>query len=807
MNEKFYRSPGKNSIQLKIGFILIISVILLSSACYLLYRNFSSIVSSIRIDINPELRLLSIRDISMDLEKAGNSVRIYTITKNPSDIRPYYKIISGIDDKVDKFRSECGNDSVLLVQTDTIANLIEENIVIWNQLISLYNDNQVVEYLQQLSDQLNTAAENNQKKEKGILRRVFSRTPEPEINEEEIASDIDKVVEEDRSAKDALLTRESRLATNSSEITEKFYDVIAKIELEVSEHIKAKADAANQVATESYRWLILLAISGGLLSLLILFIIIRYAKNAYSYQIALENSKDEAERLAKTKELFMANISHEIRTPVTAISGFTEQLLHDSFNENTNRSLNIIKSSSDHLLKIIDDILDFSKLQNNKLVLEKVNFSISKILEEVYSMFEKQARQNNTVLSYSLSPDTPQILLGDPYRLKQIIINLVSNSVKFTNEGTVHFAVSCVKKHSEEIELVMEFTDTGIGIEESKIKQVFEDFTQEEMSTTRKYGGTGLGLSIVKKLIDLQKGTIDFKSRKNKGTQIVCRIPFSIGSKEKPVEEILPPLEIPAYFSRLTILLADDEEYNRLLFKKIFERWHIRCRIVENGMDALEILKEERFDLLFMDVRMPGLDGLKATQFIRDEMKIKASQMPVIFISAAPENEDWQRYRRAGMNAYLQKPFNERTLLATIQSVTGGDLKFHGPKEDSEREPSKEGSAKPYLSNLYHIAGGDEQFVKQMSESFIDSTGRLINEMSKAVSSGQWALAGDLAHKMAPPCRHIGATHLYDFLISIERECRNNKVNGNLVTELTEKSTGEFKKVTEIIMELIRKMS
>ena len=226
MNEKFYRSPGKNSIQLKIGFILIISVILLSSACYLLYRNFSSIVSSIRIDINPELRLLSIRDISMDLEKAGNSVRIYTITKNPSDIRPYYKIISGIDDKVDKFRSECGNDSVLLVQTDTIANLIEENIVIWNQLISLYNDNQVVEYLQQLSDQLNTAAENNQKKEKGILRRVFSRTPEPEINEEEIASDIDKVVEEDRSAKDALLTRESRLATNSSEITEKFYDVI-----------------------------------------------------------------------------------------------------------------------------------------------------------------------------------------------------------------------------------------------------------------------------------------------------------------------------------------------------------------------------------------------------------------------------------------------------------------------------------------------------------------------------------------------------------------------------------------------------
>jgi signal transduction histidine kinase/CheY-like chemotaxis protein/HPt (histidine-containing phosphotransfer) domain-containing protein len=807
MNEKFNKSPGKNSIQLKVGFILIISIILLSSACYLLYRNFSSIVSSIRIDINPELRLLSIRDISMDLEKAGNSVRIYTITKNPADIRPYYKIISGIDDKVDNFRSECGNDSVLIVQTDTISNLIEENIVIWNQLISLYNDNQVVEYLQQLSDQLDSATGNNQKKEKGILRRVFNRTPKPEINEEEIASDINKVVEEDRTAREALLTRESHLAANSSDITEKFYDVIAKIELEVSEHIKEKADAANKVATESYRWLILLAISGGLLSLLILFIIIRYARNAYAYQIALENSKDEAERLAKTKELFMANISHEIRTPVTAISGFTEQLLHEPFNENTTRSLNIIKSSSDHLLRIIDDILDFSKLQNNKLVLERVNFSIRKILEEVYSMFEKQAGQNNSLLSYSVSPETPAILLGDPYRLKQIIINLVSNSVKFTKDGSVHFAVSSVKKKTEEVELVMEFTDTGIGIDESKIKQVFEDFTQEEMSTTRKYGGTGLGLSIVKKLVDLQKGTIDFNSRKNKGTRVVCRIPFTKGSNESPVDEINPPVEIPDYFSRIKVLLADDEEYNRLLFKKIFERWNIRCRIVENGMDALEILKEERFDLLFMDVRMPGLDGLKATQFIRDEMKIKASQMPVIFISAAPENEDWQKYRRAGMNAYLQKPFNERTLLATIQSVTGGNINFQGQQEDSFRELSEKHPSRPYLSNLYHIAGGDEKFVKQMSVSFVESTGRFLSELHKAVSSDQWEKAGDLAHKMSPPCKHIGAANLYDYLRNIEKECRKNPVPGEIVADLTEKAASEFEKVAGTINELIAKMS
>ncbi len=266
---------------------------------------------------------------------------------------------------------------------------------------------------------------------------------------------------------------------------------------------------------------------------LILFIIIRFVRKAYSYQLALENSKNEAEKLARTKELFMANMSHEIRTPVTAISGFTDQLLHESLNDNTTRSLKIIKSSSDHLLKIIDDILDFSKLQNNKLVLEKVNFRISQILEDVYVLFENKARENNIMLSYSISQDTPPVLLGDPYRLKQIMINLVSNAVKFTKNGKVNFAVSCIKKQWDEIDLILECKDTGIGIDESKLKIIFEDFTQAEMSTTRKYGGTGLGLSIVRKLVEMQHGTIDFKSRKNQGTEIVCRIPYLTGDEKR----------------------------------------------------------------------------------------------------------------------------------------------------------------------------------------------------------------------------------------------------------------------------------
>ena len=804
MNDPVRRSMEKNSIQLKIGIIMLLAVILLSATCYLLYRNLSLIVSSIRIEDNPELRLLSIRDISTDLEKAGNSVRIYTITRDPSDIKPYYTVISNIDEKVSALQTECGNDSLLLLQTDTISRLIEENIFIWNKLLALYKDDQVTEYLGQLSDQLSVASENNQKQ--GILKRVFSRTSESPFDEQAIADSLSKVVEQDRTTKGKLITRESQLAANSTEIREKFYDLMTKMENEVYDLIERKAAEANQIAGTTYRWLIMLSISGGLLAILILFIIIRFVRKAYSYQVALENSKNEAEKLARTKELFMANMSHEIRTPVTAISGFTGQLLQESLSDETRRSLKIIKSSSDHLLRIIDDILDFSKLQNNKLVLEKVNFRISQILEDVSVLFENKAMENNIRLSYSISQDTPPVLLGDPYRLKQIIINLVSNAVKFTKNGNVSFKVSSVKKHWDEIDLILECKDTGIGIEESKLETIFEDFTQAEMSTTRKYGGTGLGLSIVKRLVELHNGTIDFKSRKNQGTEILCRMPYLAGDQDHLKSDSVNPASLPQVISGLKILIVDDEEYNRLLFRKILDRWNVKSREAANGMDALEVLKEERFNLLFMDIRMPGIDGVNAARFIRDEMKIPETEMPIIFFSAAPINEDMQKYRKAGMNAFLQKPFTEEKLLTTIMAVLGKDNSDEIPGSAASGIIKPAGENKIDLQNLYHIAGGDDQFVKQMLVSFINTTQKGLSDLQEAVNAGQQESAANLAHKLLSPCRHIGAMDLFNLLNAIEKGIRNNALTEPLEM-LTGKSLTEFGTIRKLLSDHIAKMN
>jgi signal transduction histidine kinase/CheY-like chemotaxis protein/HPt (histidine-containing phosphotransfer) domain-containing protein len=790
---------------LKIGFLMILAVTLLAATGYLSYRNISSIVSSIHVEVKPDQRLIIIREILMDLEKAENSIRIYSVTNDTRDLQPYYKIISNIDSKVTRFREECKNDSVLLQKTDTISRLIEENIVNWNELLYLVHNDRVVDYLKQLSDQLTVSTEDAQASEKGILARVFSRSRKTQVNEEVIITNLQEIGKQDSIEKEKLMTRESRLTKTDIEIKDQFYRLITQMENEVTGLINQRADEADVLAEQTYKWLALFSLSGTLLALIVMIIVIRYVRKTHAYQKALENSKAETERLTRTKEQFMANISHEIRTPVTAISGFTEQLLHDQLDESTVKTLKIIKSSSDHLGRMMNDILDFSKLQNGKLILEKEHFDVRQLFEDVYELFENQAIKKNNTLSYSITPETPGVLLGDPFRLKQIMINLIGNSVKFTSNGKIHFSANGVVTRFPELELVMEFIDTGIGIDESKLNFVFEDFMQEEMSTTRKYGGTGLGLSIVKKLVELHKGTIGVKSIKNQGTSIICRLPYLSGEIEKIRQDAKLPLAIPVELKELKILIVDDEEYNRLLLKKIFARWKIECREAVDGMDALGQLKETHFDLLLMDMRMPGIDGLKATRFIREEMNIRPSEMPVICFSAVSMKTEREELERAGINAYLQKPFTEEMLLSVILSV----VKLRTPErteKDSNETKKMDFQGKINLNSLLHMSDGDNHFTRQMLSTFLESTSKGLAEMHDAVKSGQYDAVAGLAHKILPPCRHIGAADLVSILKKIEETARSASGHETL-NNLTIECRREFDDVSELIKAEVAKIN
>lgn len=794
---------SKIPLQLKIGFLMFLAVLVLSATGYLSYLNLSSVVSSINVDTKPDQRLLSIREISMELGKAENSIRLFTLTNDPRVLKPFYSIVAEIDDKIDSLRSECLDDTVMLQQVDTISTLIERNIVIWNQMLSLNPNRQVMENLEELSELIDSVAANSQQQKKGILRRVFGRDRRRvELSEQELIDNISRIEQQDQEIKEKLLTRERRLAVTSSEIQDRFYDLISKMEKEVSVSLENKASNANVLAARTYRWLAMFTICGTLLAIAVVFIIVRYVRKSNAYQIALSKSRDEAEKLMKMKEMFMANMSHEIRTPVTAISGFTEQLLHEPLNEKSLNTLKIIKSSSDHLVTIINAILDFSKLQDNKVALEKIHFPVKKILEDVYVLFERDAVKNRTELRYFLDPGCPEVLIGDPYRLKQILINLVSNSIKFTQDGKIFYSIKCSFNEPGKVDLVIEVSDTGIGIDESKLQYIFEDFTQAEMSTARRYGGTGLGLSIVKKLVDLHDGSIECKSSRNQGTKITCKMTLGIGDDKLLVQDTESRLKVPEAIPGLKILVVDDEEYNRLLFKTIMERWGVDCHLAANGMEAIALVKAQKYDLLFMDIRMPGMDGLKVTDYIRNELGIDSTQMPVVCITAASEKDMRSKYAESGMDQFLSKPFTEAKLSEVIISALG-NKKTTGKVTDVKPEAQVLAiNEKIDLTNLYHIAGEDKQFVKQMLVSFIETTEKGLNEIRESYFSGHWQTLADLSHKLLPPCRHLGATVLCTLLGEIEHKAGNNAD----IEELIEKAETEFSSISTIIRDHIKKI-
>ena len=783
---------------------MILAIMLISATGYLSYRSLSAIVSSIQITSKPDLRLLIIREISNDFEKAENSVRMFTLTRNQADIKPYYTVIAGFDDKIDSLRLISRHDTMMLIQIDTISKLIEEDLLIWNEILDFYHNDSLDGYIRKLTARLAVETLNKTKTDKSILQRVFTKRAENKQVQADIIRDLHEIEKKDSIQDRRLLATESQLAITGKEIRDRFNILISRMEDEVVSSIENNAKAADKLAIKTYRWLAMFSLLGTLLVILVLVIVVRYVRKTRDYQIALIKSKEETERLSRTRELFMANMSHEIRTPVNAIYGFTEQLLYKLFDVKSRKILGIIKSSSDHLLHIVNDILDFSKLQQAKVVLEKSNFQISEVCEEVQLLFQNKAQEKNSRLCHSISKSIPMLLLGDSYRLKQILINLVDNAVKFTNQGEIHFSVDCEMKSGEALDLILKVTDTGIGISDDMQERVFDDFTQAESEISRKYGGTGLGLSIVKKLVELHQGTITLKSQKDRGTTITCILPYAVGQDEQ-LQSITEPLSISERIRNLRILIVDDEEYNRMLFKTILERWNVRFDEAGDGQEAVDLIKITQYDIVFMDIRMPVLDGLKATAFIRNELKISPAQLPVVGISATQTAEDLQEYKLSGMNTFLIKPFTEKMLLEIISLVV------EPVKENSVLpEPTVSGSplpvnAKVNLGNLYYLADQDIPFVKQMLIRFIESTEKGLCDIQQSVKKGNVEAASETAHKLAAPCRHIGADDLYSFLKGIEHEGLNDK-NRTLINKLVEDSKREFMEIEKILNSHIVKM-
>ncbi|MCF8254153.1 MAG: response regulator [Bacteroidia bacterium] len=379
----------------------------------------------------------------------------------------------------------------------------------------------------------------------------------------------------------------------------------------------------------------------------------------------LRLAKSLAEQANQTKMNFLSNMSHEIRTPMNAIVGITDILLKENPTTTQKENLNIIRQSSENLLLIINDILDFSKIDAGKIELEKINFNLHELLDHLVSIFEKKAINGGLNFKYCLNPIVPKFILGDPTRLNQILINLLGNAIKFTENGSVIMTVESEIIGENKHKISFSIKDSGIGIAPENQNKIFELFTQESKRIVRKFGGTGLGLTITKHLVDLFQGEIKLKSSPGMGSNFIVEIPFEIGNfTEKIALENTNSHDI----TNTKILVAEDNLINQKVIRMILEKMGVTVVIANHGMEAISLLRDNDFDLILMDIQMPILDGIETTIKIRKMEGIK-SKIPIIALTADAYPEIREQSLKAGMDDYISKPFKNEILRQKISQL------------------------------------------------------------------------------------------------------------------------------------------
>ncbi|MFD2244936.1 PAS domain S-box protein [Pontibacter ruber] len=461
----------------------------------------------------------------------------------------------------------------------------------------------------------------------------------------------------------------------------------------------------------------------------------------------LKKAKEAAEESARVKEHFLANMSHEIRTPMNGILGMAGLLGKTKLDDSQQNLLNIIRQSADNLLVVINDILDIAKIEAGKLELESIPFNICDTVRTTFQTLKYKAEEKE--IAYRINvPGLPQpYMIGDPYRLNQILLNLLNNAIKFTEEGSVSLSTRVLGENEENVTIEFAVADTGIGIPADKKEIIFEGFTQAYSSTTRKYGGTGLGLSICKSLVEKQGGRIWVESQENKGSVFKFVLTYSKSTVVVPAEA---PKEKINYQSlgNVQVLLAEDNEVNVFLAQSILEGWGLKVDVALDGKEAVKLFDKNNYDIVLMDIQMPELSGIDATHMIRSHADRTKASIPIIALTANALKGDAEKYLSAGMNDYISKPFDEEKLFRKIEAllphkIASGNKALQATTGLVEKEQPLYD-----LSLLYKMSRGNEAFLKRSKQLFVDTVPVTVKDLILKEQASDWVGVSAVAHKL-----------------------------------------------------------
>ena len=773
---------AKRSITLKviIGYLLVAT--LAAVAVWFIYSQvvkFSTFTKSNNLN-NQQLLLVS--EIATDLYETESTGRRFIQSGNTPDLNKYSSQIDSIQIKIGSLRNTYA-DTVMKIELDSITTLLSKKSDNLEQLLKLRSQDgntsyyaQVIKELQKMDPSFGKSNKDTrfadlEPHQRHVLIQLLEFSNDENLKQlSSVSSDslivsVKKVLNElehkNQRFREIINKKENELLDNDIVLNDQLRNILTVIELEERQISLSRVENSQILLQQISQIIIVVGIASIFIILLFLFLIVSDVSKGQRYRLKLEEANMFTEALMQRREQFMSTITHDLRSPLNTVIGYTELMKKSGLNTKQEHYLGHLKKSSEFILHLVNDLLDLSKLEAGKMGIEKLPFNPKNLLEETFYATIPEHNKKGLKITVNASEDTNCAVLSDPFRIKQILSNLITNAYKFTENGGITVSISMKKEIEDSYLLTISVKDTGIGISNLKQQEIFEEFSQENNQIEKKFGGTGLGLAIAKRITGLLKGTVELKSEPGKGSEFIVHIPVI-----KVTQNVLIPYEknITDFdLSGKNILAVDDEASQLALARELIKSVGMNCDIASNGEEAISKLQNKSYHLVVTDIQMPKMDGFNLMDIIKNTPAF--SEIPVIAISGRT-NVTSNTYLKAGFAGNLLKPYRPGELLLKIGEILNVRLEKNNYNTRIYASNSKNYS----LDEILLFTGADQKALDTILNAFINGNKINLKEILYAQKHNDIERASQIAHRMLPMFKQLKAGKIINQLEQLERK-------------------------------------
>lgn len=721
----------------------------------------------------PQQMLFLLGGVVHDIQLAENGVRAYRLSQNPKRLEEYYAYSNQGLERVLELSQQQDDRYFKRKDIDTLQTLIITKLEVLEAYAKLPSRQVVVSELERISRRIDSlpAPENSSGRGLGALRNLFVRDRNAYNGRDTLVAhvrdEVDKVKGTQTRTLGGIDSQELEIWALLGGLDGQIEALLEAIRLDVLQQVEDTALLREKRQLQVIRNIRVFSLLAILFLLMGGYAIVSYLRKRRHYELALVQARINAEAYSAMQERFVAHMSHEVRTPLHAVAGFAEQLWLNKDPLQQKEFLGFIRSASTHLLGVVNDILDYSKLKAGKMKLMLQPFSPLAELTQALQLFTHELEQKGLKLrvNHTLAPSV--WLLGDAFRFRQVLINLLGNAVKFSRKGLITVTMGAENQPGGNKSLVVEIADTGIGMTEQQMERIFQPFEQATNQSAGVYRGTGLGLTITREIIEQQGGGIQLRSKEGAGTQVRFTLPYLEVSEPLPQAEEGPVVD-SAIIRGQSILIADDEAWNRKLLVSMLQAYGAKLSLAEDGEQALELAGSQKFDGILLDIRMPGKDGLEVVKHLRQHGPNQDTR--VVALTAMLHPGQKEELIQAGMNVVLLKPFSEHDILGALAPwEAGSPFVASEPLEKGDKADALNEEALFDPARIEELGLHNPAFMQDMVKLFLENMETYMQGISQAIQEGNQKQILWFTHKMAPAVRHLHAMPLLRVIKDLEK--------------------------------------